>query len=680
MQTQLPTEYIEYVVVFHGIGEQRANETVMPVINRMAEIRHSREQPAKKRVISLGMITAQTGSHWLDGDRTVFRGTPWSEFKAIPRDEPAKEEHLEPFLGIPSHDGTNLRFVDGHWADIMQTHYDHVAQPLKDWASSLIGRLEVLSKHSAMPEKERWVLPVLYRLEESLTLLQSLISFKLPGLGAQIFEKYMGDIQLYGEYSVIRGQATKRFHQLFEHIERKHRESLDLDENYVQHSTQRILRPRYTIIAHSLGTIMSLDALMYAHFNKKRVMESGSPLPNLPFTNYDMSDVTVRDERFGERWIDDVEAFVTLGSPIDKFLTIWWNNYRYMEDKALHIREDNFLRERQSKIRHFNYCDEQDPVGHALDLLSTKTTYQRVFSLKEDSVYNRYAVPGVAHNNYWEDIYLFKHIMGNTLDAVPSKPSENTPKPSPQPAKKRKPDRIHALGTDLMTHRPKVYRSVLFFSYYLLPLISIAIMFPAFVVAFGARQDHLPMLLISAAVLVIGQFITFRLIKLMVWWRQILKAKSKARTDARKGQAFARRLFWLSFYFLMAFHYAGSVLFIPGFIAEKGADVSQDFLVTSLLAIGMGIFINLKFSTKRRISVPDHSMRWTVIFTFFLITSVLACLVFSFFPLVEPDARTALGDGGHYSLTVASYFFFSAIVWVYTFVCFIAARGALHYR
>lgn len=673
MQTPLPTEYIEYVVVFHGIGEQRPNETVMPVINRMAEIRHNQEKPSKKHVISLGMISAQTGSHYLDGGYTVFRGTPWSEFEGIPRQKPDSSLELDPFLGIPSRDGTNLRFVDGHWADIMQTHYDGVAQPLRDWAESLIGRLEILEERRALPVEERWVLPVLYRLEESLTLLQSLISLKLPGLGSQIFDKYMGDIQLYGEYTVIRGQATKRFHQLFEHIEAEHRRSLRLDENYVQATTGRILRPRYTIIAHSLGTIMSLDALMYAHFNKKRVLESKDYLPNLPFMDYDMSDVEVKDERFGEKWIDDVETFVTLGSPIDKFLTIWWNNYRYMEDKALFREDENYLLPRVRKIRHFNYCDEQDPVGHALDLLETKTAYRRVFDLHEDSVFNRYAVPGAAHNAYWGDIELFQHIMDNTIDALPSTETATNPEPPEVAAATHQPGRYRGLRSDLQTFNPKTYWMVLVFSYFLLPLVSIGIMFPAFVVAFKS-SGSLTTLFASSATLVVGQFMTFRLIKLMVWWRQILKVKSKGKKDAVQGQEMGRKLFWISFYFLMAIHYLGSVLFVPGFLIEHLDEVKDAFFSAVLLSVAIGVLIHFKFSTQRNIKIPDHSMRWTVIFTFFLVTSIFACIVLNFFPLGTPTA-----DTNHYSVIEASYFFFSAVVWVYTFVCFIAARGSLHY-
>lgn len=64
-----------YVVVVHGIGEQRKNETVLPVINRFAEARRADRFAAKPgNPLSLGILS----THLEDGD--------WIELDGIPRE------------------------------------------------------------------------------------------------------------------------------------------------------------------------------------------------------------------------------------------------------------------------------------------------------------------------------------------------------------------------------------------------------------------------------------------------------------------------------------------------------------------------------------------------------------------------------------------------------------------
>ncbi|NJO02483.1 MAG: hypothetical protein HC880_13050, partial [Bacteroidia bacterium] len=42
------------------------------------------------------------------------------------------------------------------------------------------------------------------------------------------------------------------------------------------------------------------------------------------------------------------------------------------------------------KIKHYNYCDEQDPVGDRLEIFRGKPIYQKIFQAEEEEVYNRY--------------------------------------------------------------------------------------------------------------------------------------------------------------------------------------------------------------------------------------------------------------------------------------------------
>ena len=114
----------------------------------------------------------------------------------------------------------------------------------------------------------------------------------------------------------------------------------------------------------------------------------------------------------GRPWKNS-KSFVTLGSPIDKFLMLWWLNYRYLLKSCVWCELS-----RAEKISHFNYCDDLDPVGHNLDVARRTNAYKAVFESEEDIVFSRYRVPGAAHNEYWGDQDLFKWILTRAVDAT----------------------------------------------------------------------------------------------------------------------------------------------------------------------------------------------------------------------------------------------------------------------
>ena len=95
----------------------------------------------------------------------------------------------------------------------------------------------------------------------------------------RVFVKFLGDVQLYGEYSRCRGQAVRRFHDMMAKVEAVHyaRELRDREGEQ-----PRV--PRYVIIAHSLGSVMSLDALLYASATSavRLGRESGWVFPRIP--------------------------------------------------------------------------------------------------------------------------------------------------------------------------------------------------------------------------------------------------------------------------------------------------------------------------------------------------------------------------------------------------------------
>ena len=190
-----------------------------------------------------------------------------------------------------------------------------------------------------------------------------------------------------------------------------------------------------------------------------------------------------------------MRSFVTLGSPIDKYLTIWWSNYRYL------LKCDGRIRKREQKIPHFNFCDELDPVGHELDVLRKTPVYKAVFKCREDVVFNRYSVPGVAHNKYWTDQGLFRWIIDRAVGPVNKKGAE-------QPR----------------WFRRSSYWKVLFWLYSLVPLLVLLGTYASLTLAFQA--DGWRTAGMSAAVFSFLFFFGSRLIDLSTWWRQIQRKKS----------------------------------------------------------------------------------------------------------------------------------------------------------
>ena len=445
------TDHVTYVVVVHGMGEQRKNETVINVVNRFAEARRSARAEGNRDVLTLGLATGQTGLA-----KVPAAERPWMEFDGIP---PVAGPNGTPFLGQPS-PGNNLRFVDLCWSDVMQDSIDNVGQDVDDWAKGLLGRL--LRKHEAAESAKNpgaevpfWIRRVLYLLADTLLLLRFAMSFRFKGMKDLVFAKFLGDVQLYGEYSRCRGRAVRRFHEMMARIEAEHvkRES--------ECGCAQPREARYVVIAHSLGSIMSLDALLYAaaplpvrcgcdptwifpgyirdddteHESHDRswvdeVREAAptgdgsvsQPAPQhaarcQPSRCRSTRDLEALKDRFpflDTKWIKNVQSFVTLGSPIDKYLTIWWLNYRYL------LNDDRFPCP-EHRIAHFNYADELDPVGHKLDVACVTPAYRAVFDCKEDVVFNRYTVPGAAHNAYWTDQCLFIWILAKAVDQQPGK-------------------------------------------------------------------------------------------------------------------------------------------------------------------------------------------------------------------------------------------------------------------
>ena len=498
------TEHVEdavrYVVVVHGIGQQKKNETVLPVIYRMAEARAAAARPFGSP-ITRGVIASQLREAPA-GELSTGLEEGWVEFEGIPQDPAARR--YAPFIGRKSErPGTNLRFVDLHWASVMDGQFNTFGEPTAVWTRALIDRLE---NREAPP----WILETLHALREGVIPLQRLLSKRLPGLSDKIFNRFLGDVQLYGEYLATRGMAVRRFHERLAGIERRH-----------QAETGR--PARYTVIAHSLGCIMSFDALTFAHMRAPTNAAAHERLLQL-LPEYDRDPSTGVVEAGGERkdlpdlgWIRNVDAFVTLGSSIDKFLILWWLNYEHLTAPHDDWLDLSRLREASDRIRHYNYCDSQDPVGHELDVAySEGTVTDAIFQRIEDVVFSRYPTPGGAHLDYWTDGALFRRILDLAVDGPVGR--------EPQP---------------VSWFKPGAYLRGLFWSYVAIPLAGWLAASAALVWTFGRAESWLARS--SGTVLGLGILVgTCWLLGLMIRWRAAVSHKEGSAAD--RLQAGEKRL------------------------------------------------------------------------------------------------------------------------------------------
>lgn len=508
-------DHVRYIVVVHGMGEPRENATLLPVINRFVCARYEgkegeagKEDGAERHRPSLSekfkawcFPTRENRGHacvTLGQLSGASRDRPWVEFEGIPK---SGKQH-QPFIGTQSSSGDNLRFVDVYWGDVTQKQFQKAGQKVAPWSASLIDRLR---SNESSP---KWAVGLLEAIRAAVLPVQAVLSVRDPKANDLVFNRFLGDVQMYGEDLCCRGRAVRRLHDRLAKVDAEHRKS---EKNGKQREA------RYTIIAHSLGTIMALDALMSAH--AKPSEREKCSLGGDSFDGY-ANPIPDPEERYRPAapntlpdvgWIEHVDHLVTLGSPIDKFLVIWWFNYGYLASTDW---MDPTLAEKRrngKRIKHSNYCDEQDPVGHELDVAYTREAVHTVFGRDceedekadhapdEERIYVRYVLPGQAHIEYWNDQELFERILARTVDGEDSALSEG------------------------MWYREDVYRRVLDISHRVIPMVFLLVAgfsFARGVVAKGllARVSPLAM---AAGLLWLG----CNVIKLMTEWRQALAVK-----------------------------------------------------------------------------------------------------------------------------------------------------------
>ena len=200
-----------YIIVVHGIGEQKLNETTTPVVHRFAEARQKKEGGIFKNFKNLlpSYLSAQSVQQG-------GKGHGWSEFNGIPIDP---NNDTGAFDGIPATElsGQDFRFVDLHWQHILNRHQGRYASPVEMWANSLLARLKD-PKITPQNWLSPWAFPLLESFVKVVLPVKKILAFKDKALAEKIFDNVLGDVHLYGDYSRTRGRAVRHFHVILDEI------------------------------------------------------------------------------------------------------------------------------------------------------------------------------------------------------------------------------------------------------------------------------------------------------------------------------------------------------------------------------------------------------------------------------------------------------------------------------
>jgi hypothetical protein len=396
---------IQCIITVHGMGEPRFNSTLMPVVEQIVKAAYPK---LKGDTMTLGGICGLTGL----GKTPDPSDLPCFALEGIGAN--GNPEGTSPVLlkAVPCDAHADLCFADIFWSGITSDVFDDAGDDLTHWTECLINRLERHRMTHDRGEGPWWVMDMLYLLRRTLVFAEKAVSWRSKEVSDLVFGSYLGDVQLYGEFPQVRGKAVRHFHETMARIH--------------EHLSASGRKVEYTVIAHSLGTVLSLDALTLAHYlpfwekaggtagAKSAAVKHPPVLPGYagaqPLPKLD--------------WIDSVRAFVTLGSPIDKFLTLWWFNYRHLADV-------DWIRTRRPArpIPHYNFCDEQDPVGARLDFARTAPAFAAIFAGDparkwNDVVYNHSPIPGAAHTSYWADASLFDLLYRKVIKGGDGAPQD----------------------------------------------------------------------------------------------------------------------------------------------------------------------------------------------------------------------------------------------------------------
>ena len=397
------SDFDDILVTVHGIGAQSRNATVRYVATRLAHSSISVEKPGDPLPLSPQPLG------WFYSDvRGAVKVAPLDSFSS------------------PKHPLARIGFTEVFWADIPQqvVSEGRTIEETKAWARTVVARARAICKNKIAEEKTqpaphgpRIVEPdfslaaeVLEEIIETVYVLENL-TFLAEKAGLmrfdlrQVLEEYLGDVQIVTEFGQFRTDIVGRFHSAMEQIHSKHKDA------------------RLHIVAHSEGTVVSFLGLLHA-LSGERVIPAGSV-----DGAEGASGPEVKKSQTLPPWLEKVHGYMTIGSPIDKHILLWPKLFeRFNFTPAQPIFSDGRC------IKWRNYYDFGDPVGFKLDTARSWLAQHAEckpfeFEEKHDRGFARYAMPGKAHNDYWEDAAVFEHFIRDVIrvDTEPARTPRSRP-------------------------------------------------------------------------------------------------------------------------------------------------------------------------------------------------------------------------------------------------------------
>jgi hypothetical protein len=388
------SNYEHILVAIHGIGEQSRNMTVRAVATRLA------------------LSAATIGKA---GEPPPLAPQPLGWFHSDVQGV-VKVAPLDAFDPETKHSMATIGFTEVFWADIPQevVKEGRTIEETKAWARTVVGRARficnrnarerAISKSPASPEPDfSLAAEVLEEIIDTVHTLENL-SFLAEKAGLmkfdlnRVLEEYLGDVQIVTEFTLFRNDIIGRFHSAMQQIHSEHPEA------------------NLHIVAHSEGTVVSFLGLLHA-LSGQRVLPGNTEAGALL-------------ERTGRipTWLTRLRGYLTIGSPIDKHILLWPGLF-----KSFDFGPACEFFNGQNKIKWRNYYDYGDPVGFKLDAARIWLKQHKCapfeFEEQNDIGFARYALPGKAHNDYWEDGSVFEHFIRDVIKGE----GAGAPKPKTRP-------------------------------------------------------------------------------------------------------------------------------------------------------------------------------------------------------------------------------------------------------
>jgi hypothetical protein len=392
------SKYDDIIIAVHGIGDQMRNATIRDVATRFARMQN------------------------LAGNGVFVAPQPLGYFHTDVRDAVQVSPLGE---SVPDSRLSRIGFSEVYWADIPQLAVDdgHTMDETKAWARTVVSRVRAVyyrTKSELDDAKQRSIeatrklqlaepdftmaVEVLEEIIDTVAVLENLgFLAKKAGIGdfelGRVLQQFVGDVQVVTEFRFFRMNIIGRFHQAMEQIAKDH------------------ARARLHIVAHSEGTVISFLALLHALAGEQVVPRPGS------------KDTLIDKTRGVPAWVQQVQGFFTIGSPIDKHLLLWpelFRNFRFEGSPRA-----------GSPIQWRNYYDYGDPVGFRLDTARqwlsevhcTAFDFNANDGVKRDFGFARYLLPGKAHTDYWRDAAVFEHMVYDVIAPHGTKPTAPRTRP-----------------------------------------------------------------------------------------------------------------------------------------------------------------------------------------------------------------------------------------------------------